>query len=126
MSISETPTYAVIGAIDWLDGTLLGTAATTVAIIAVAGVGFAMFQGRVPVRRGVVVVLGCFILFSARTIANGLLDVLPVTAIHDAQTPAVAMPAYVPPAPPPVPYDPYAGASVPNRATNDANGLVLK
>jgi hypothetical protein len=36
----------------WLQGTLLGTIATTVAIIAVSWVGMLMLMGRFEIRRG--------------------------------------------------------------------------
>jgi len=44
-------TNALTAALAWLQGTLLGTVATTVAIIAVAAVGFLMLTGRIDVRR---------------------------------------------------------------------------
>ncbi len=37
----------IAGAVDWLQGTLLGNVATAVAVIAVAAVGFMMLSGRV-------------------------------------------------------------------------------
>jgi type IV secretion system protein VirB2 len=36
---------AVVGAVRWVQGTLLGTVATVAAIVAVAGVGFLMLSG---------------------------------------------------------------------------------
>jgi type IV secretion system protein VirB2 len=62
----------IVGAVGWLQGTLLGTAATVVAVIAIAGVGFAMLTGRINWRHGAVVILGCFILFGAATIVGGI------------------------------------------------------
>lgn len=62
----------IVGAVDWLQGTLLGTAATTVAVIAIAAVGFMMFTGRVNWRHGAVVILGCFVLFGAASIVAGI------------------------------------------------------
>jgi type IV secretory pathway VirB2 component (pilin) len=63
---------AIVQAVDWLQGTLLGTVATVVAVIAVAAVGFAMLTGRVNWRHGSVVILGCFILFGATSIVAGI------------------------------------------------------
>ena len=63
---------AIIGAVNWLQGTLLGTFATIVAVIAVASVGFMMLTGRMDWRRGAMVVLGCFILFGAASIVAGI------------------------------------------------------
>lgn len=62
----------IIGAVDWLQGTLLGTVATVIAVIAVAAVGFMMLTGRINWRHGAVVVLGCFILFGATSIVAGI------------------------------------------------------
>lgn len=62
----------LISAVNWLQGTLLGTIATVVAVIAVATVGFMMLTGRINWRYGVTVILGCFILFGASTIVAGI------------------------------------------------------
>ncbi len=62
----------LIGAVNWLQGTLLGTVATVVAVIAIAAVGFAMLTGRINWRHGAVVVLGCFIVFGAASIVAGI------------------------------------------------------
>ena len=70
-------TNAIASAAIWLQSTLLGTIATTVAVIAVASVGFLMLAGRIDVRRGAQVVLGCFVIFGASTIANGIFGSCP-------------------------------------------------
>lgn len=62
----------IIGAVNWLQGTLLGTVATVAAVIAVAAVGFMMLTGRIDWRRGGIVILGCFILFGAASIVAGI------------------------------------------------------
>lgn len=62
----------IIDAVNWLQGTLLGTVATVVAVIAVAAVGFMMLTGRINWRHGAVVILGCFILFGAASIVAGI------------------------------------------------------
>jgi type IV secretion system protein VirB2 len=62
----------IVNAVNWLQGTLLGTVATTVAVIAVAAVGFMMLTGRINWRHGAVVILGCFILFGAASIVAGI------------------------------------------------------
>lgn len=80
---AEFPTFAsspsdpdgsgvIVNAVDWLQGTLLGTVATVVAVIAVASVGFMMLTGRINWRHGAVVILGCFILFGAASIVSGI------------------------------------------------------
>lgn len=62
----------IVGAVQWLQGTLLGTVATVVAVIAVAFVGFMMLTGRMNWRYGATVILGCFILFGAASIVGGI------------------------------------------------------
>lgn len=62
----------IVNAVAWLEGTLLGTVATIVAVIAVASVGFMMLTGRINWRHGVTVIIGCFILFGAASIVAGL------------------------------------------------------
>jgi type IV secretion system protein VirB2 len=62
----------IVGAVQWLQGTLLGTVATVVAVIAVACVGLLMLTGRINWRYGAVVILGCFILFGAVSIVAGI------------------------------------------------------
>lgn len=63
---------AIIGAVNWLQGTLLGTVATVAAVIAVAVVGLMMLTGRINWRHGAVVILGCFVLFGAASIVAGI------------------------------------------------------
>jgi type IV secretory pathway VirB2 component (pilin) len=62
----------VVGAVHWLEGTLLGTVATVIAVIAVASVGLLMLTGRMNWRYGATVILGCFILFGAASIVGGI------------------------------------------------------
>jgi type IV secretion system protein VirB2 len=73
-SLSTDPqgSGVIIGAARWLQGTLLGTVATVVAVIAVAVVGLLMLSGRINWRHGAVVILGCFILFGAASIVAGI------------------------------------------------------
>jgi type IV secretory pathway VirB2 component (pilin) len=62
-------------ALEWVQGTLLGNLATTAAVIAVAVVGFLMLTGRIEWRRGLTVVIGCFIVFGAAAIVAGIRSV---------------------------------------------------
>jgi type IV secretion system protein VirB2 len=62
----------IVGAVHWLQGTLLGTVATVIAVIAVASVGLLMLTGRMNWRYGATVILGCFILFGAASIVGGI------------------------------------------------------
>lgn len=61
-----------VSAVNWLQGTLLGTVATVVAVIAVAAVGFMMLTGRINWRYGATVIVGCFVLFGAASIVAGI------------------------------------------------------
>ena len=63
---------AFVSAINWLQGTLMGTVATVAAVIAIACVGFMMLTGRINWRYGATVILGCFILFGAGSIVAGI------------------------------------------------------
>jgi type IV secretion system protein VirB2 len=62
----------LIAALDWVQGTLLGNLATSAAVIAVAVVGFLMLTGRIDWRRGLTVVVGCFVVFGAVSIVAGI------------------------------------------------------
>lgn len=62
----------VVSAVQWLQGTLLGTVATVLAVIAVAVVGMMMLTGRINWRHGATVILGCFVLFGAASIVGGI------------------------------------------------------
>lgn len=62
----------LVSAMNWLQGTLMGTIATVAAVIAVATVGFMMLTGRINWRYGATVILGCFVLFGASSIVAGI------------------------------------------------------
>lgn len=62
----------IVGAVHWLEGTLMGTVATVAAVIAVAVVGFMMLTGRMNWRHGITVIVGCFVLFGAASIVAGI------------------------------------------------------
>lgn len=98
-------------ALNWIEGILLGSVGTTLAILSVAFVGFALLQGRLAVRDGVRVVLGCFVLFGAPLIGVSLRDLTG----GEGRSPAASQLRAPPAQPPPLPrstYDPYAGASL--------------
>jgi type IV secretion system protein VirB2 len=62
----------IVSALGWLQGTLLGNVATSIAVIAVAMVGFMMLTGRLNWRLGATVIIGCFILFGSAAIVSGI------------------------------------------------------
>jgi len=71
---AATPAGAspILGAVTWMQDTLLGEVASSVAVIAVAVVGFMMLSGRLNWRYGATVIVGCFVLFGAATIVGGI------------------------------------------------------
>lgn len=98
--------------VGWLTGTLLGSLAVGLCVIAIAVVGLMMFGGRLPLRRGARVVLGCFVLLAAPVIAAGLAGLGSGVGAETGPQ-GVAMPDSRPrPDLPPSDYDPYAGASL--------------
>jgi type IV secretory pathway VirB2 component (pilin) len=128
MTVEPSPTFladpngsVLVAAVQWLQGTLLGTVATTIAVIAVASVGLMMLSGRVSLRRAGEVILGCFILFGASAIAAGIQSA--AGSADDAAPDPMPVPLVVtPPAPPPVVVppptifvDPTGGVAVPDK-----------
>lgn len=107
----------IVAAGRWLEGVLFGSLAVSIAVIAIAWVGFLLLSGRIDIRRGMIVVAGCFILFGAQGVANGLLGLareresqsLPIAPVTQMVAPAIVQPS------PSAVTDPYAGASVPQR-----------
>jgi len=71
-TIDPAGSGAIVGALDWLQGTLMGTVATVAAVIAIASVGFMMLTGRMNWRYGLTVIIGCFVLFGAASIVAGI------------------------------------------------------
>lgn len=108
---------ALVAAVRWVEAVVLGPIATSVAVLAIAALGLMMLTGRVPIRRGATVILGCLVLFCASMIATGIHGAIwqgPENGRIDTNAAAPI------PAPPPLPstqptYDPYAGAAVPPR-----------
>lgn len=90
MLLAASPAYAqagaprgsgpIVAAVDWVQATLLGNIATTIAVIAVAIVGFMMLTGRVNWRHGAMVIAGCFVLFGATVIVAGIQTAAQLTA----------------------------------------------
>lgn len=116
-SLIDGQPNAILGAVEWVQAVLLGPVALSIAVIAVAFVGFAMLSGRTNVRRGATIILGCFIVFGSASIAQGLrglADRGSTRTAYRAPAPApVPVPALDPPAPAPaVVSDPYAGAAL--------------
>lgn len=111
---------AISTALLWLQGVFLGSAATTVAVIAIAWMGFLMLTGQYNIRRGAQVIIGCFIIFGASTIASGILAAVSTTSAGPQAPSSAALsilpgPLAVAPSAETTPFDPYAGAALPQR-----------
>jgi hypothetical protein len=105
--------------ISWLVGLFLGSLASGIAIIAVASIGISMFTGRIPLRRALRLVLGCFVLFGALTMSRGIIGTI-IGAEDGGDTAGNVSPGPFPPPSAPAQAgsrlnDPYAGASLPPR-----------
>lgn len=107
---------AAVGAVAWLEQLLLGSAATMLATLAIAAVGFLLLTGRIELRRGAFIVLGCFMIFGAASIASGIMAAIRGTGDSPVIAEAQPLPPPTPQAPVSQPnqggYDPYAGAAV--------------
>lgn len=111
---------AVADAVLWITGLLSGSLALGVAIIAVAAIGYLAFWGRIDLRRSAGVIAGCFLVFGAATIALGIQSALAGgDGTGSDSSPMIAPPPPLPMAAMPAvnaqPYDPYAGAALPQR-----------
>ena len=62
----------ITSALSWMQSILLGPIATTVAVMAVAGVGFMMLTGRMNWRYGATVIIGVFIIFGAPRLVQSI------------------------------------------------------
>lgn len=104
---------AVESALNWIEGTLLGSVATAVSVIAVASIGFLMLTGRIETRRAAQVILGCFVVLGASSglqIAGSTAGTAP--SVETGLTEAQPLPLPVYPETPTTQYDPYAGAAL--------------
>ena len=103
---------AFAAATDWMTGILLGSVAISLCVLAVAFVGLLLMAGRLAVRDGLRVVIGCFVLLGAPAIAAGLRGAADEAA-SSGPFEAVQVQTFPDRAPlPPSTYDPYAGASL--------------
>lgn len=109
---------SIEAASSWLITLLSGPLVTVLAAIAVAAVGYEMLSGRMAIRRGGMVIIGCFTLLGSAEIAGSIMDFGnrgTFAAISTYPTPIATgnLPPLGPE--PPVrastgnPFDPYAG-----------------
>ncbi|WP_438852043.1 TrbC/VirB2 family protein [Brevundimonas nasdae] len=118
ISLYDPPGSSVlVAAVGWIQSLVLGSLAVSVAVIAIAAVGFLMLTGRVSYRRGFGAVIGCFILFAAAGVGAGFRKSLATGPASD----SIVLPSSGPfPGPqvsstPPALYDPNAGVTGQSR-----------
>lgn len=113
-SLFDQPASPVLPtASDWVTGTLFGSLATGLCILAVAFVGLMLMTGRLAIRDGLRVAIGCFVLLGAPLIAIGLRGVADETAMPGSPQELTIERAPAPAELPPANYDPYVGFSLP-------------
>lgn len=114
LSAAVDPQSSAFAGAGWIERLIAGPLGTSLAVMAVAWFGLALLGGRLSFRRGGLLVLGCFILFSAPVMARVLLGMAHQAGGGAAQVQPQEIAVPPPPAAPSPPaYDPYAGASVP-------------
>ena len=96
----------------WVTATLFGNVAVGLCVLAVAFVGLMLMTGRVAIREGLRVAIGCFVLLGAPIVARGLRATADEAAVSGSSEPLTVEAAPLPAPPPPANYDPYAGASL--------------
>lgn len=113
-ALSPDQPGSMLAALTWIESTLTGTVGTSLAVLAVGWFGLALLSGQASLRRGAMVVIGCFILFGAPSLARGLMGLAGNARNASAAAPQASLITAPPPAPAmPPDFDPYAGAAVP-------------
>ncbi|MDP2129910.1 MAG: TrbC/VirB2 family protein [Methylophilaceae bacterium] len=96
----------------WIEGVMLGEIALGVCVIAAAFIGALMLTGRLPLREGVRIVVGCFVLLGAPLITAGFVQgrggVIEAAGLPPFAVQIENSRSNLPPAD----FDPYAGASL--------------
>jgi type IV secretion system protein VirB2 len=71
-SVFDTIDYApMVQSVQWVERVILGDAALGLCVVAVALFGAVMLVGRLPVREGIRIVLGVFVVRGAPVVAGG-------------------------------------------------------
>ena len=96
----------------WLAVLVTGELALILCTLAVAFIGFVTLQGRLELRRGAAVVLGCFVLLGAPAIASAFLRIGQAASGTNGYAEVKDRELTDRPIVPPANYDPYAGASM--------------
>ncbi|RYE71537.1 MAG: hypothetical protein EOO81_05685 [Oxalobacteraceae bacterium] len=118
VAVPDAGDSALLNAVEWCQAVLLGSVGSSLAIMGIAGLGFALLQGRLPYRAGARMILGVFILFGAPVISLGLLGIFDLAG-SNSQNGETTQRSTAPPLPlPSTPAgnpDPYAGAAMPTQ-----------
>ncbi len=96
----------------WIEGVMLGEIALGLCVIAVAFIGALMLTGRLPLREGARIVVGCFVLLGAPVIAAGFVEGGRRAAVSSAPPRVAAQIENLRTGLPSANLDPYAGASL--------------
>ena len=114
-NLTDPQGVALVAGARWIEGVLLGSVGTAIAVLAVGWLGVMILTGRLAARRALAVVLGCFFLFGSATVAAGLraLAAEVWTPPFQSQVRENFDPDWKPAPLTPAVADPYAGASVP-------------
>ena len=111
--IESNGTRPFEAAIGWVNAVLIGELAVGLCVMAVAIIGLLMLTGRLPVRKGARVILGCFVLLGAPAIAGELMQVWPVAEPAARPVPMVVEGNLQPREElPPATYNPYTSATM--------------
>ena len=113
-SLFDPPAKGVLeNAVGWINAVLLGELAVGLCVLAVAILGMLMLTGRLPLRQGGHVILGCFVLLGAPIIAAQIVGisqerrhyvVLPQPIVSEVLPPREDLPQ--------ANYNPYASATM--------------
>lgn len=111
-SLFEAGGTPMVESARWIEVVMLGEIALGVCGLAVAFIGVLMLTGRLPLREGGRIVVGCFVLLGASVIAAGVLElaVSPLNARQPDLYPNVR--STLRQELPEASYNPYAQASV--------------
>lgn len=119
-SLFDAPPEPVVATgSDWVTGLLGGSIAVSLCVIAMAVLGMLMLTGRLHLRRGLQVVLGCFLLLGTPLLVDALTT--RTDRVRDLEPAAIVLASPAPQTLRPVdnrssnPFDPYSGATLPRR-----------
>lgn len=98
--------------VSWINSVLFSEIALGICVLAVAFLGVLMLTGRLPLRGGVRVLLGCFVVLGAPVIASSLITVGLGSSSYESLVTLLAAERSARETMPPSDYNPYARASL--------------